>query len=335
MRRLVRWLVRAVLAVVGLVLLYVGASVAYVHVHEARTAAQAAPRGGHFTDVGGTAVFWQSHGDERRPALLLVHGTAAWSGTWFSLVPALQSAGYRVLAVDLPPFGYSAKAVGGNYTRAAQATRLRAVLDAAGVQRAIVVGHSFGGGPALELALQAPDRIERLVLVDAALGLQGPPNDPSSPACRVLGTRMLAEPLLASSTGVPLWGATLLRGFVARKDAVTPVRLREYRRPAAVQGANAGLAAWARHFACESETGVSTDPARVRGLAVPLDVIWGADDTITPLDQARHLQTLVPAARLQVIPGVGHIPHIEDPARFERVLLETLHTLPESADREP
>jgi pimeloyl-ACP methyl ester carboxylesterase len=229
-----------------------------------------------------------------------------------------------VVALDLPPFGFSGKAIDADFSRPAQAGRIRAVLDAAGATRAVVVGHSFGGGPALEFALRHPERVERLVLVDAALGLQASAPDAGSPACRVLGTPLLRDPLIAASAGNPLWSRTLLRSFVARKDAVTDARLREYRRPARVEGASAALGAWAYHFACVAETGLSTDPARIPSLGVPLDLIWGADDTITPLAQAEHLRTLVPAARLRVLPGVGHIPHIEDAPAFERALLAAI-----------
>ena len=326
MRRLWRWTWRAALAAVAVVIAYVLGSVAWVRSLENATAAGAAPGSGHFTDVAGVPVHWQAHGAFGRPVVLLVHGTAAWSGTWFSLVPALEAAGYQVVALDLPPFGFSGKAIDADFSRPAQAERIRAVLDAAGATRVVVVGHSFGGGPALEFALRHPERVERLVLVDAALGLQAPAPDPAAPACRVLGTRALRDPLIAASAGNPLWSRTLLRSFVARKDAVTDARLQAYRRPASVEGASAALGAWANHFACVAETGLSTDPATIARLPVPLDLLWGADDTITPLAQAQHLVSLVPTARLQVIPGVGHIPHIEDAAMFERVLVATLRT---------
>jgi pimeloyl-ACP methyl ester carboxylesterase len=328
MRRLWRWSWRIALALVAVVLAYVFGSLAWVHRLEASSATGAAPGSGHFTDVSGVPVHWQAHGAFGRPVVLLVHGTAAWSGTWFSLVPALEGAGYQVVALDLPPFGFSGKAIDADFSRPAQAERIRAVVDAAGAKRVIVVGHSFGGGPALEFALRYPERVERLVLIDAALGLQAPPPDPGSPACRVLATQALRDPLIAASAGNPLWSRTLLRSFVARKDAVTDERLRAYRRPATVEGASAALGAWAHHFACVVETGVSTDPANIARLPMPLDLLWGADDTITPLAQAQHLQSLVPSARLRVLPGIGHIPHIEDAAGFEKVLVETLRESP-------
>jgi pimeloyl-ACP methyl ester carboxylesterase len=319
--RRLAWLLSFALALAAA---YVAGSVLYVYLHERASPQSAAPASGQFFDIEGTRVFARDFGPAAGRPLLLVHGTAAWSGTWFSLVPALRSAGWRVVAVDLPPFGYSDKRIDRDYSRIAQATRLRGVLDGYGVAHAVVLGHSFGGGPALEFALRDPDRVERLVLVDAALGLQAPPPDPSSPACRALAHPWLRETLFAASANNPLWSRKLLQGFVARKDAVTPERLAQYRRPSSLHGANAALAAWGNHFACVAETGMSTNEDAIRGLRAPLALLWGAGDTITPPDQARHLQSLLPASGLQVIPGVGHIPHIEDPARFEAVLVRML-----------
>ncbi|HEV8695431.1 MAG TPA: alpha/beta fold hydrolase, partial [Lysobacter sp.] len=100
MRRLLRWCLRGIVLVLVLVLIYVGASVAYVNRHEHAEAMTSAPANGRFTTVDGLAIFSQAHGAPDAPPLLLVHGTAAWSGTWFSLIPALERAGYRMIAVD-------------------------------------------------------------------------------------------------------------------------------------------------------------------------------------------------------------------------------------------
>ncbi|MCI4568276.1 alpha/beta fold hydrolase [Lysobacter sp. CFH 32150] len=325
--RPLRLILRTIVGLVVAVSLYVAASALYVYAHEHDSLRAAAPAGGRFTKAAGVEVFSQAHGpvSDATP-ILLVHGTAAWSGTWFSLIPALRSAGYPVIAVDLPPFGYSGKSTHIDFSRSAQAERLATVLDAYGVRRAIVVGHSFGAGPALELALHMPERVERVVLVDAALGLESTAPDVDSPACRVLAQESLRWPLLAASAANPLWSKALLRSFVARKESVTDARLREYRRPATLKGATSALGAWAFHFACLPERGDSTDANRIRDLRPPLTLIWGARDTVTPLSQARHLQSLLPQASVHVIDHAGHIPHIEDPARFQRTLLEVLAT---------
>lgn len=327
MFRLLRGILKAVLVLIAVAALYVAVSALYVYAREQDSPRMAAPPGGRFTEAVGVRVFSHAYGpvSETTP-ILLVHGTGAWSGTWFSLIPALRAAGYPVIAVDLPPFGYSGKSARLDFSRSAQAERLAAVLDEYGVRRAIVVGHSFGGGPALELALRMPERVERLVLVDAALGLESDVPDAGSPACRVLAQESLRWPLLAGTATNPLWSKTLLRGFVARKEAVTDARISEYRRPATLVGTTSALGAWAFHFACAGEHGVSTNEDRIRELRPSLTLIWGSADTVTPLSQARHLQSLLPQAPLHVIEHAGHIPHIEDPSQFERTLLGVLAT---------
>lgn len=323
-RRAFAWPLR-VLALLLLVLaLYVLASLAYGFIHERGALVASAPAGGTYTSVDGVMVHSQVTGRAGGTPLLLVHGTAAWSGTWFSLIPALNRAGYRVIAVDLPPFGYSDKSVDVDFSRAAQARRLEGVLNHHGVDRAIVVGHSFGGGPALELALAAPTRVSQLVLVDAALGLDSRPA-PDSVSCRAFAVAPLRHTVLAATATNPLWSRTLLASFVARKEAITSARLAQYRRPSSVEGATGALGAWAYHFACMPEQGLSTEPAGISRLQVPLTLVWGAEDSVTPMSQAQRLQALVPRSQLRAIDRVGHIPHIEDPVAFESLLVRELH----------
>src|SRR5580765_6230263 len=123
MTRFWRWMWRGTLGVLTLLLIYVVGSALQVHLHEHLDPEAAAPAGGRFIVVDGLPIHAQSRGRDGAPALLLVHGTAAWSGTWFSLIPALEQAGYRVIAVDLPPFGYSGKSIDADFSRAAQARR--------------------------------------------------------------------------------------------------------------------------------------------------------------------------------------------------------------------
>ncbi|MGG6463648.1 alpha/beta fold hydrolase [Solilutibacter silvestris] len=323
MRRLFRWILRGTLCVLALLSLYVAGSVLQVHLHERLDPTAAAPAGGRFTIVDGVSIHSRSHGREDAPALLLVPGTAAWGGAWFSLIPTLERAGYRIIAVDLPPFGYSDKAVGTDFSRPVQARRLAAVLDAYKIADVVVVGHSYGGGPALELALAQPQRVRKLVLVDAALGLGSHP-DPESPVCRLLATTTPRHIVLSSTATNPLWSKALLDRLVARREAVTDEIVRQYRVPSDLRGATDALGAWGDHFLCDAEQGLSTNPADISRLQPPLALIWGERDTNTPLAQAQRLHGLLPHSSLRVIPGVGHIPHIEAPASFERSLLDAL-----------
>jgi pimeloyl-ACP methyl ester carboxylesterase len=323
--RFLKRLLKLALGLLALLLLYFGACLGWLAWRESWSATAAAPAAGGFVQAAGTPVYSQEFNpDGAHGTVLLVHGTGAWSGTWFSLLPALTQAGYRVLAIDLPPFGYSGKDVHADFSREAQAERILAVLAQRKSPPVILVGHSFGGGPALEVALRHPERLQRLVLVDGALGLEAPPPDAGTPGCRVLGNAPARQVLLAGTASNPMFAGALLRKFVARKQAVTEERLAEYLRPQVVEGYSAGLGAWAYQFGCVPERGLSTDARAVARLRVPLSLIWGEQDTVTPPEQARRLQALVPGSTLVLLPGVGHIPHIEDPPAFERALLSAI-----------
>ena len=165
------------------------------------------------TPLGTVAV--ELAGPPDGPAMMLVHGTAGWSGFWRNVTGHLGREGWRVIAVDLPPFGYSERDPRARYDRTAQAARLAAVLADAAPRGAVVVGDSFGAGPATELALRAPERVRTLVLVDAALGALDPEPGTRPLGQRVLGQSWLAEPVTAATMANPMATGALLRSIIA------------------------------------------------------------------------------------------------------------------------
>jgi pimeloyl-ACP methyl ester carboxylesterase len=120
----------------------------------------------------------------------------------------------------------------------------------------------------------------------------------------------------------------LLRQFVARKEAVTRERTAVYQQPFHNQDFSAGLGDWAYQFATGCETPESVKPEPFQRLRVPVSLVWGEQDSITPLNQAKTLLTLMPRGRLTVLPNVGHIPHIEDVPAFNLVIRQVLQTPP-------
>jgi pimeloyl-ACP methyl ester carboxylesterase len=115
-------------------------------------------------------LYIQEVGPESGQVVLLVHGTGAWSEIWRSTLERLAAAGYRAVAVDMAPFGYSEQPAAGDYTTASQGRRLAALVESLG-SPVVLVGHSFGARATVEAAMLAPERLRALVLVDAALGL--------------------------------------------------------------------------------------------------------------------------------------------------------------------
>lgn len=257
--------------------------------------------------------------------VILVHGTAAWSGFWSEVADHLAQRGWRVIAIDLPPFGWSDRDAKSRYDRVTQAERLSAIASSLG-KPAVVVGHSFGAGAATELALRHPDQLRGLVLVDAALGEL----DPKAEAGVAEAMRIQPVAQLATSAVVtnPSALEPFLRSLIARKDQAhrwVPV----LRQPMEREGSTSAYAAWLPNLFTKQDGALSRSSANLSQIKVPVALIWGAADTVTPLEQGKRIEKLTRARSLQVLPGVGHIPHIEDPAAFRSALDQALASLPE------
>ncbi len=335
---LARRVALALAGLVGVVCLGAAAWVAYTQAaratRETRTVEDLAAGRGRWVQVADAALYVQQWGDDRLPTVLLTHGTGAWSGTWFGLPAQLNAAGWHVVAVDVPPFGLSKPRSPGStvdYSRVAQAQRLLQLMDTLG-RPVTLVGHSFGAGPALEAAMRGGGRVRQLVLVDPALGLgpagEPPHCDPDAGNGGPLAWRAVRTAAVAATATWPGLTGTLLKQFVHRKAAVTDELVPAYQLPFERVGFSAGLGDWALSFAhAACETAASLQPARLTAWSTsgpPVRLVWGAQDTITPLTQGHALKSWMPRATLDVIPGVGHIPHIEDSEAFAKALVQAL-----------
>jgi len=269
----------------------------------------------------------QELGPVGAPVVVFVHGMGAWSELWRETLVATAGAGFRAVALDLPPFGYSERPAPDAFGRRHQARRILGVVDALGVEQAILVGHSFGGGPTMEAVLLAPQRVRALVLADAAIGLDATGGVGALPAA-VLGLRPLRNAIVAATITNPMLTRRLISGFVANTAAVTDARISVVQAPMVHQGATDAFGFWLLDFVTSREVAVSQRPDAYRPLTLPTLIIWGALDTTTPLSQGQRLAQLISGAELAVMAGVGHMPQIEDPAQFNRLLLAFLRRAP-------
>jgi pimeloyl-ACP methyl ester carboxylesterase len=281
-----------------------------------------APETGRFVPTPSGRIFVQEFGPRDGEPVLMVHGTAAWSGFWRRTAESLARSGHRAIAVDLPPFGLSDHDPEADYSRAAQARRLVQLLDALGAPKATIIGHSFGSGAVAELMLTRPDRLSRVIFVAAALGLSetGEPETPSRLMEGLLAPRLVRE-LVTSATMTNMFATRwFLAGMLARKEAADAEQAEILRTPLRRVGTTSAYADWLPRLLLPDLQAASARAERYRAVRLPVALVWGDADTLTPIAQARHLARLMPHATLDILPGIGHIPHIEAPERTLEII---------------
>ena len=323
---ILRWSASGLLVLVLSIILLITSFRMAASIRETGMRAQLAPRTGHLVPTRSGGVFVQEKGPANGIPVVLFHGTAAWSELWRHTSGVLADAGFRVIALDLPPFGFSDRP--GSYTRQDQAGRINDVLEALEAPQAIIVGHSFGAGAATELVMRYPDRARGLVLVDAALGLTAAPSPAPSVISWVIQPQWVREILVSLTITNPIATQTLLQSMIAKKERALPEYVAILQRPLTQRDSTSDIADWLYYFLGTDTNAASADRSAYAKLEVPVTIIWGDKDTITPVEQARDLQTLLPPeTELTLLPGLGHIPQIEDPAMFNEALLKTLAKL--------
>jgi pimeloyl-ACP methyl ester carboxylesterase len=242
------------------------------------------------------------------PAVLLIHGSAASMVYWEPVLPALTGA-LRVIRVDVPGCGRSAPPADG-YELPVQARRIGALLDRLGVRRVTVVGHSSGSMMATALAEERPDIVAAVVIIDMGPDLAA--QYPESPLVRLL---------LAPLTGRLLW--RLRTESAIRKAASTA-----FTRPVEIPAAYLEAALSMTYQAFAGTYRANADYLRQRSLSerlaplgLPLLVVFGAEDRRCRSSSAVAYRA-VPGARIEVLPGVGHTPMLEDTEATSRLLLD-------------
>ena len=295
---------------------------------ETKTRQEAAPSTGRFVQAGDVELFIQEMGPADGEPILFIHGTAAWSGLWRETMTPLAEAGYRCIAIDIPPFGFSERPAAPSYGNQDQARRIIALMDALRIERAILLGHSFGGGATVETALMIPDRVEALILLDVGglnLNLPSPsPKRGPSTAEIVLGAPVLRNPLLATTGTNPLFTRTLLSSMTLDPADATDEKIRILQAPLVLEDATNTLGDWLQYVLTVQEASRTSDPMNYKTLTMPTLIIWGDSDKVIPIEEGQYLNSLIPHAEFIVMRGVNHIPHVEDLDTLVEVVLEFL-----------
>jgi pimeloyl-ACP methyl ester carboxylesterase len=242
----------------------------------------------HTVLVAGHRVHYVVEGPVGGPPVVLVHGLGGRAEDWRNLAPWLSQAGFRVYMPDLLGFGRSEKPADFSYSVPDQAEVVVGFMDASGLTQVDLAGWSMGGGIVQHLAFRHPERVRRLILMDA-VGIDEKPTwntrlfTPTTPA----ELAQLDALLMPNPPKVP--------AFVARDI----LRVSNER-------------AWIIHRAIATMlTGRDATDNLLPQLKMPVLIVWGAEDRLLPLSQGERMHSLVPQSQLAVIPNCGHLAPVQ------------------------
>jgi pimeloyl-ACP methyl ester carboxylesterase len=232
--------------------------------------------------------------------LVLLHGAGDSAGTWSSIVGKFTPR-YRVVIPDLAGHGKSAPS-GGPLSVGQVLTGLEAVMQQGPQDPAIIVGNSLGAWVALLYAREHPDRVARLVLVNGGALVGDRPDLSLMPKTREEAAALMTQ--LRDASAEPIPGFVL--DNVVREAQTGPI---------------------ARLAQTASEMSQFVLDGKLAEIKAPVDLVWGESDKLFSIAYARRMMSQLPAARLTTIPGCGHVPQQECPARFGAALSDVL-TMP-------
>ncbi len=308
MKPWVRWLLIAVL--IFLLAVSIGPFLVPVRPPEGTVPPeQLADPDSRFVEVDGITVHYKMAGSGS-PVLFLLHGFASSTFTWREVIGPLSEVG-TVVAFDRPGFGLTERPLKWTgpspYSYESHAELTVKLMRTLGFDRAILVGNSAGGTVALLTALNYPEHVEALILVDPAVYVRGFIPGWLRPLLNTPQVRHLG-PLLARS--IRKWGIDFGRSAWHNPDKLTPEIWEGYAR--FLRAENWDRALW--------EVFRAAGPPRLEGrlkeVVVPVLVITGDDDRLIPPEQSIRLSREIPGARLVIIPECGHVPQEECPEPF-------------------
>jgi len=260
----------------------------------------------------GVSLFLYDTGGDDKPPVLLIHGLGDEADTWRHVLPRI-SAAHRALAPDLPGFGRSDMAKR-KHSVAFFAAAMLELLDYLSIPRAVLVGHSTGALIAQAVALEHPQRVERLVLIGGSLVVKENRPNPALLLFLIPGlgewsySRLRKDPQAAYRSLEPYYNRLEDLPQAERDFLYTRVNQRVWS-----DGQRRGFLSTLRGLASWLPAQQKTLPERLSGWQVPTTVLWGENDQIMPAANARALVDLIPAARLVIVPGAGHNLQQEQP----------------------
>ncbi|MCU6432802.1 alpha/beta hydrolase [Undibacterium sp. Jales W-56] len=273
-----------------------------------------APAPSTFINLHGLNVHLRDQGPASDPLpIVLIHGTSSSLHTWEAWVDVLKTQ-HRVITMDLPGFGLTGPNVQDDYSNQVYVHFILDLMDKLSVQRFILGGNSLGGEIAWQVAASAPERVAKLILVDAAGYAFTPESIP-------LGFRIARTPVLNKLVELTLPRDMMeksIRNVYGNPEKVTPELVDRYIATTLRAGNRHALV---RRFG-QLDGGASAD--KIKSLHLPTLILWGGKDKLIPVKYAQEFHRDIPDSQLQIFDQLGHVPQEEDAALTVKVVQEFL-----------
>lgn len=254
----------------------------------------------HFVNVENVRLHYQEFGDRTHPTLLLIHGFTASLFVWHKVAPMLAGFGFHVVAVDLVGFGYSDKPRWFDYSIPSQAHVVARFMNTLGIGRAVLIGSSYGGAVAMNIALDQPEYVEKLVLIDAVI------NDEvlDHPILRLAAIPGIGEVITPFLVDSRMMMRRRMRGTLSRSnhDLITDERISNVLRPLTAADGHHSVLATSRAW---SAGRLEKDAYLI---SQPTLIIWGEEDTVIGIHNGHKLHDSILHSRFVILKNCGHVP---------------------------
>ncbi|OGB20574.1 MAG: alpha/beta hydrolase [Burkholderiales bacterium RIFCSPLOWO2_02_FULL_57_36] len=271
---------------------------------------QWAPPPSTFVDVKGLKVHLRDEGVQTDPIpVVLIHGTSASLHTWEAWVDTLKSQ-RRVITMDLPGFGLTGPNPQNDYRNESYTQFIIDLMDTLGVQRFVLGGNSLGGDIAWQVAEKVPQRVDKLILVDAA-------GYPIRPQSMPIAFTIARTPVLNKMMEMTLPRSMVessVRDVYGDPSRVTPALVDRYEALTLREGNRKALV---QRFAQSNFEGSGS---RIKAIKQPTLILWGGRDRLIPVENAYFFERDIAGSQLTVFDDLGHVPHEENPARTAAVV---------------
>lgn len=258
-----------------------------------------------FIEVAGMKVHVRDEGPRDDPEpIVLMHGTSSSLHTWDGWADALKKE-RRVIRFDLPGYGLTGPFPDDDYSMPRYVKFVLALLYKLDAPRVVLAGNSFGGSVAWQVAVAQPNRVAKLILVDAA-------GYPFKPTSIPIGFRIAKIPVLNKVMEYTLPRSMIessLRNVYGNPDKVTPALIDRYYDLTLREGNRHALAQRFR----QPLNGEGSE--QIKTLRMPTLILWGEKDFLIPLENAGHFHADIAGSQEVILENLGHVPHEEDPAQ--------------------